>query len=307
MKKKNRLLLSIALTVSLNSFAEEKPKAPVAQKTAAEKIKVLESQLDSLSQKEFADPTFPVFLIEAKARISEASTQLKDNPKEEVANRLFSSCSLVVAAATIQTEISENQDKISGLQNKKDEILRKLNQLYRNINQIERNYSSNLRKDLTEERRKALEQQEEARRLAAEMERKFKDLESDVLSVRKDARGTILSMSDILFDIGKADLKGDLKTNLAKISGILTVYKDSHIIVEGHTDNQGSAEYNQKLSEKRAENVMNFLVEQGVKQERLTSKGYGFNQPIADNSTKEGRKQNRRVDIVIQEDDKKKQ
>jgi outer membrane protein OmpA-like peptidoglycan-associated protein len=114
-------------------------------------------------------------------------------------------------------------------------------------------------------------------------------------------------MSDILFKVNKADLTPDLKTSLAKIAGILLVFKTSNVIVEGHTDNQGAAEYNQKLSERRAENVMNFLIEQGVGQDRLTAVGYGLTKPIADNSTKEGRQKNRRVDLIVQEKKDKKQ
>jgi len=100
--------------------------------------------------------------------------------------------------------------------------------------------------------------------------------------------------------VGKATLTQDLKTNLAKIAGILTIYKDANVQVEGHTDNVGGEEYNQKLSEKRAENVMQFLINPGgIAATRLTSMGYGFTKPIADNATKEGRQKNRRVDLVI--------
>ncbi|MBD3320601.1 MAG: OmpA family protein [Chitinivibrionales bacterium] len=143
-----------------------------------------------------------------------------------------------------------------------------------------------------------------ARKLREEAEKKFSELQSALIQVSKDARGTIISMSDILFKIGKADLTPDLKTNLAKIAGILTVFKNSKVIVEGHTDNQGSEEYNQRLSEDRAENVMNFLIEQGVEPHRLTAIGYAFHRPIASNETAEGRKKNRRVDLVVQEQKK---
>jgi outer membrane protein OmpA-like peptidoglycan-associated protein len=108
-------------------------------------------------------------------------------------------------------------------------------------------------------------------------------------------------MSDILFDIGKATLTQNLKTNLAKIAGILFVYKEANVIVEGHTDNTGSEAFNQKLSEKRAENVMHYLVKQGIPLERLKAVGYGLTRPVADNATREGRQKNRRVDLVISE------
>ena len=128
---------------------------------------------------------------------------------------------------------------------------------------------------------------------------KLNALQSQMIQVTKDARGIILSMSDILFDVGKATLKTDLMTSLAKIAGILSVYQQFDVSIEGNTDNTGSEEFNMTLSQQRAENVMNFLVEQGIAANRLTAKGLGMTMPIADNDTKEGRQKNRRVDLVI--------
>ena len=127
-----------------------------------------------------------------------------------------------------------------------------------------------------------------------------------MIQVTKDARGIILSMSDILFEIGQASLKTDLKTSLAKIAGILSVYQQFDVSIEGNTDNVGSEEFNLKLSQQRAENVMNFLVEQGIAENRLSAKGLGMSMPIADNATKEGRQKNRRVDLVITDRTQKK-
>ncbi|WP_290762826.1 OmpA family protein [Fibrobacter sp. UBA4297] len=128
---------------------------------------------------------------------------------------------------------------------------------------------------------------------------KLNALQSQMIQVTKDARGIILSMSDILFDVGRATLKTDLMTSLAKIAGILSVYQQFDVSIEGNTDNTGSEEFNMTLSQQRAENVMKFLVEQGIAETRLTAKGLGMTMPIADNSTKEGRQKNRRVDLVI--------
>jgi len=133
------------------------------------------------------------------------------------------------------------------------------------------------------------------------MEQRFKELESALIKVHKDARGTIVSMSDLLFGFDKADLTAELKTNLAKIAGILLVYTDCTVLVEGHTDNIGSAQYNQDLSERRAANVKQFLAEQGVKAGRLSAAGYGMARPVASNATRDGRQRNRRVDLVIVE------
>ncbi len=151
-----------------------------------------------------------------------------------------------------------------------------------------------LNKLLQEERAKAEARQNEAKN-------KLNELQSRLIRVTEDARGIILSMSDILFDVDKASLKPDLKTSLARVAGILTVYQELNVSVEGHTDNTGSEEHNLKLSEQRAKNVLEFLVEQGIDSSRLTSKGYGMSRPVADNATKEGRQKNRRVDLVIKD------
>jgi outer membrane protein OmpA-like peptidoglycan-associated protein len=157
-----------------------------------------------------------------------------------------------------------------------------------------------------QERLKALEAERvadslriEAKKRQEEARNKLNALQSKLIQVTQDARGIILSMSDILFAVNKADLTPDLQQNLAKIAGILTVYKESKIIVEGHTDNTGSAEHNQKLSETRANNVRNYLIKMGLEKNRLRAVGYGLTKPVANNSTAEGRQKNRRVDIVI--------
>ena len=153
---------------------------------------------------------------------------------------------------------------------------------------------SELEKALAEERAKAEARQKEAKS-------KLNELQSKLIQVTQDARGIILSMSDILFDVNKASLKQDLKTSLAKVAGILSVYQELNVLVEGHTDNTGSEKHNMKLSEQRAKNVMDFLVSQGIDASRLTSKGYGMTRPVGDNKTKDGRQKNRRVDLVIQD------
>ena len=105
--------------------------------------------------------------------------------------------------------------------------------------------------------------------------------------------------SAILFDVDKADLKSSARDNLTKVAGVLNEYPDTDLIIEGHTDSQGSVSYIQTLSERRADSVKGFLMEQGVAQSRLRTKGYGELAPIASNDTPEGRSQNRRVEVKI--------
>jgi len=136
----------------------------------------------------------------------------------------------------------------------------------------------------------------------AEADKKLEALRSKTISVYKDARGTILSMSDILFEFGKANLTQELQLNLAEVAAILkSLLTESAVIIEGHTDNVGSEQKNKTLSEQRATSVLNYLVERGVDKKRLQAIGYGLTKPVADNKTEEGRAKNRRVELVIKD------
>ena len=125
---------------------------------------------------------------------------------------------------------------------------------------------------------------------------------NNVLATSETARGLIVNMSDVLFDTGKYTLKPDTKISLAKVSGILQAYPGLKLQVEGYTDSVGSDEYNQKLSENRADAVRDFLMTQGVQTENITATGYGKAKPVADNNTAQGRAQNRRVQLVVSGD-----
>jgi len=120
-----------------------------------------------------------------------------------------------------------------------------------------------------------------------------------VLQTTETARGLIVNMNDLLFDTGKYTLKTNAQVSLAKISTIIAFYPSLHINVEGYTDSVGTPEFNQKLSENRADAVMNFLVQNGVPQANVTAHGYGETNFVAPNDTAAGRAQNRRVDLVV--------
>jgi outer membrane protein OmpA-like peptidoglycan-associated protein len=125
---------------------------------------------------------------------------------------------------------------------------------------------------------------------------------NQVLQTRDTARGLIVSMPDVLFDFDKYTLKPDARERLAKISGIVLAYPDLKLQVEGHTDSIGRDEYNQTLSEKRAESVQGYLVSSGVLPDHVTAVGLGKADPVADNSTAAGRQLNRRVDMIVSGD-----
>jgi len=120
-----------------------------------------------------------------------------------------------------------------------------------------------------------------------------------VLPTTDTPRGLVVNMGDVLFDTGKADLRSPAREALARLSGIVLNYPSLRLAIEGHTDNTGSAEYNQTLSEKRADGVRDYLVTQGLDTDKLSAQGLGMDNPVADNSTSTGRQKNRRVEIVV--------
>jgi outer membrane protein OmpA-like peptidoglycan-associated protein len=134
----------------------------------------------------------------------------------------------------------------------------------------------------------------------AEMRTRLHEQLNTVLETRESARGLIVNMSDVLFDVDKATLKPGAREKLSKVSGILLAYPGLTLEVEGHTDNTGSEEYNKQLSERRAESVRDYLKSQGLPDNSvLAVRGFGEGKPVATNDTAAGRQQNRRVELVV--------
>ena len=143
---------------------------------------------------------------------------------------------------------------------------------------------------------------EEAIRQKEEMRARLLKQLNQVLETRDTARGLIVNMPDVLFDSGQYTLKPAARERLARISGIVLAYPELKLEIEGHTDSIGGDEYNQRLSEKRAASVRDYLVDSGVTINNVIARGYGKTLPIADNSTAAGRKLNRRVEMIVSGD-----
>lgn len=122
---------------------------------------------------------------------------------------------------------------------------------------------------------------------------------NQILQTRDSARGLIISMSDVLFDSGKFSLNPGAREKLAKVAGILMSYPSLNIEVGGYTDNVGSDDMNQTLSQNRAGAVRDYLVNQGVTSGSVTSRGFGNSSPVASNDNSGGRQSNRRVELVV--------
>ena len=122
----------------------------------------------------------------------------------------------------------------------------------------------------------------------------------DVLQAEATDRGLVLTLGDVLFATGRSDLKSGGTNTLDKLVVFLNEYPDRRVAIEGHTDDVGSLDMNQVLSQHRADAVKTYLTQQGIQAMRLAATGMGETQPIADNTSESGRQQNRRVEIIIE-------
>jgi len=232
-------------------------------------------------------------LLEARIRKLEA---VKEDKRDE---KQINSCNLAVELFKAQLEKVELSQKLVDTQK---EISHVKDSLIASWAGDVKALGSSLERLSTESQKALSEKDQLIAKQKAEADKKLEALQSRTISYYKDARGTILSMSDILFETAKADLKPELKENLAEVAGILkTLLTESTIIVEGHTDNVGKDATNLKLSQNRAAEVVNYLTTRGVDKKRLKSVGHGSKKPVADNATDEGKAKNRRVELVIKD------
>lgn len=145
------------------------------------------------------------------------------------------------------------------------------------------------------------EETAKARNLAATMAGRAQALEQQVsdLQTQETERGVVLTLGSVLFETEKATLQTGAQRTVQKVAEFLNQYPERKILIEGFTDSRGNDDYNQKLSEERAQAVRELLVTSGVDAQRVEVQGYGEQYPLASNDNSAGRQQNRRVEIVI--------
>jgi len=137
-----------------------------------------------------------------------------------------------------------------------------------------------------------------AQQRAQELEGALADLQA-----KKTDRGLVITLGDVLFATGQADLKSGARRSLEKLSAFLHEYPQRNVQIEGFTDSVGTDDYNQGLSERRAYAVRDALTGMGISSDRIQTRGLGKSSPVADNDSATGRQQNRRVEVIISESD----
>ncbi|MFH1135759.1 MAG: OmpA family protein [Pseudomonadota bacterium] len=142
---------------------------------------------------------------------------------------------------------------------------------------------------------------EQAARLAAEQ--RADEALAKLAAIKEDARGKVITISgSVLFASNQSTLLPAARSRLDQVAAVLLTTRERNLGIEGHTDSQGSENYNYSLSQRRADTVRNYLVQRGYDGFRIQSRGMGEGQPVANNGSAEGRANNRRVEIIIQRD-----
>lgn len=145
--------------------------------------------------------------------------------------------------------------------------------------------------------------------IGRKMDKQKEELQNDLkgATIQRVGEGILITFNDGLqFDVNSYKIRSSSMSNLQKLSETLNKYEDTDILIEGHTDNTGSEDYNQGLSEKRASSVQKQFINNGVFASRLSTIGYGEAQPLEDNATIAGKQANRRVEVAIYANNKMK-
>lgn len=242
-----------------------------------------------------ADPKLavlaPVAIQEAEAAVRAAETPTEDVAAGQQAVYLAQG---KVAVARAQAERRLAEDTVKSLGEQRGEI--RLDARTREA-ELAKAQAEAAAASALQQQQAALSATAEANKAKAEAE----DLKRQMLDLEAKAtdRGLVMTLGDVLFSTGQADLKPGAAQRLNKLAAFMLKYPDRGVVIEGHTDSSGSAASNQTLSERRADAVKAYLVSQGVPATRVTTVGKGKDVPVADNTSASGRQQNRRVEIII--------
>ena len=181
-----------------------------------------------------------------------------------------------VALAKEETQAAKLREKLSGFKDEKNQAL---------LNEKDQALQEALKKAAL------------AKEKSQELESKYQELQE--LNAQMTKRGIVLTLGDVLFEVGKSDLAVGATRPLEKLVAFMEDNPERIVLIEGHTDNVGSSTYNVDLSLRRADAVAALLQEKGVDASRIVTRGYGKEFPVVSNATATGKQQNRRVEIVI--------
>jgi Outer membrane protein and related peptidoglycan-associated (lipo)proteins len=197
-------------------------------------------------------------------------------------------------ATLAETEAQELARQLETIQKERAALAREMEELARKAKEL-----AEERDLLSAETERLAAEREAIKKERDELASKLKGALSTVAETTDTARGLIVNLAGVLFDLNQATLKTESQLKLAKLAGILMLFPDMKLSIEGHTDSTGSEDWNLKLSVDRARTVYEFLMNQGISQERMKYQGFGSSRPIASNDTEANRAKNRRVELIV--------
>jgi outer membrane protein OmpA-like peptidoglycan-associated protein len=238
-----------------------------------------------------------VALYEARRSLEKAEAAKKKEDVDREAYRAERQVQIAVAIAEQKTAEKQIDDLTK--ENEKLLLERSLRETARKAKELEkaRLEAERMKKEAEAKAIDAEQARLEAEKAKEELAKLQKDLAE--LQAKQTDRGLVLTLRDVLFETGKAELLPGAMRTIEKVAEFLLRNPQRNVLIEGHTDSVGGDEYNVTLSEQRANSVRAALIDYEVPPERITIKGYGKKFPVAGNDTAAGRQQNRRVEIVI--------
>lgn len=239
------------------------PKSPSGAVAARERLTQLQSDPELASR-------VTVAIRNADKAVSAAEIPRKEKTQSD---HLVFLATTEVEAAWAQAQTRHLEDQRAGLAEQRD---------------------SERLESRTREVDRARSEAEQARQDSEALRREIAALNAETTD-----RGLVVTLGDVLFETGKAQLKGNAFASLGKLSSFMKNYPERTLIIEGHTDSVGSEDSNFSLSQRRAEAVQTYLLQQGIAPNRLSALGKGESYPVASNDSTSGRALNRRVEIII--------
>jgi len=269
--------------------AEVNPKA-LAQAQAA----FAKAQASTRDKKAMADQARVAAQLAAQAIKDTVKVKEEQAAAEAEAKRLAERAALESRAATAEGESARIAQELKEVQVQREALAAETRTL---AQQTERLAAE--RDQLAAEKNALAAERDAIKKERDELAGMLKGALSSVAETTETARGVIVSLSGILFDVGKATLKPASQLSVAKLAGILMVFSNMNLSIEGYTDSTGSADLNMRLSMDRARSVYEFLMTQGVPNSRMKYQGFGPENPVAPNDTETDRARNRRVEVVL--------
>jgi outer membrane protein OmpA-like peptidoglycan-associated protein len=266
-----------AMTALLLSACASTPKAPEASAAVREKLTRLQADQQLATRA-------PVAINEAEEAVRLAEKPTKD---KALTQHLVKLADAKVDIAAEQAEARFIEDQRKGLVQEREEA--RLDSRTQE--------ADNAREEARIAREQAEASQEQAQ--AAQQELAEMQAQIDELNAKQTDRGLVVTLGDLLFESGRAELKNNSANNLGKLSAFLNKYPDRTVIIEGHTDSVGGEDFNFSLSQRRADSVRNYLLSQGIASDRINATGKGEGSPVAGNDSSTGRQMNRRVEVII--------